>query len=101
MTKKTNCPDCGDKVETIFEHIDKDCLETKPKIFRVSLGLLKQCNFEIMIEAENEKEAIAKAVENLRDGGDEGEVEDFDGADIEEDFNEEDETGIYVEEANQ
>lgn len=68
------------------------------KKFRVSLGLLKQCNFEIEVEAENEKDAIAKAVENWEDGGDEGEVQDFDGADIEDDFNVEDEIGIYTEE---
>lgn len=28
---KANCPDCGEKVPTMFEHIDKDCLKLKKK----------------------------------------------------------------------
>lgn len=75
------------------------------KKFRVSLAMLRQCNYEIEVEAADEHEAAEKAILDWREGDREGEIVDFDGAETETDFEEldsnfADAVGVDVEEAN-
>ncbi len=54
--------------------------------FKISLALKKQCNYEIEVEAADEKEAIAIAIEDFEERAGGGEIIEFDDAEIEADF---------------
>ena len=70
------------------------------KKFKISLGVLVQQNYEIEIEAENEEEAIKLGIEAFRDGDERGEIVDFAGAEAQEDFDEDNRSGISAEEVD-
>ena len=64
------------------------------KKFKISLGVLLQQNYE----AENEEEAIKLGIEAFEDGDESGEIVDFDGAEAQKDFYEDNRSGIRAEE---
>ncbi len=66
------------------------------KNFKVSLACKIVCNWEIKLEANSEEEAKALAVEEYRHNPQKGEIIELDG--IDEDFDLDEETGIYCEE---
>lgn len=64
--------------------------------------MLRQCNYEIEVEAAGKNAAIVKAIAELEEEATEGEFVDFDGAEVnpDYDFNEEsgEMSGIHIEE---
>lgn len=76
----------------------------KMKKYRVSLAMKIPSNFEVEIDAANEKAAIKKALEKYHDGDfDEDNITDADWSDAELDINEESsvddiDSGIFIEE---
>ncbi len=67
------------------------------KNYNVSLAVIQPMNYQVEIKADNENEAIEKAIELLREGSIEGDFLDYGGS-PEEDFDEIEKTGIYIEE---
>ena len=72
------------------------------KKFKISLGVLLQQNYEVEIEAATEEEAIKLGIEDFRvrifNGDETGEIVDFDGAEVQEAFDEDTKIGISAEE---
>ncbi len=67
------------------------------KNYNVSLAVIQPMNYQVEIKANNENEAIEKAINLLREGSLEGDFLDYGGS-PEEDFNEFEKSGIFIEE---
>ena len=66
------------------------------KNYKVSLAILQPKNYEVEIEAENEEQAIKLAIEDFNYEAS-GEVVDVDGGELQADFIEDGNIGIFVE----
>jgi hypothetical protein len=71
------------------------------KQFIVSLACLVPHNYNVVVKAKSEKEAIALAIADFEGDREKGDFEDIDGATIKTDFDEKEQVGIFCELLNQ